>query len=109
MDEVRLDQGTRSPDWIWESWITAAQNQNLAGYAQANLQPAFLSLSMLSAGLVANWAASGVGLVIYTATNLVSPTLWSRVTNLPSLITGQWQITFPPDTNATRFFRLESQ
>lgn len=109
LDEVRLEQGMRSPDWIWEGWVTAGQNQTLANYAQVNLQPALLSVSMLSTGLVANWAASGVGLVLHTATNLVSPTLWTRVTNLPSLIAGQWQITFPSNTNATRFFRLEAQ
>ena len=109
LDEVRVEQGVPSPDWIWANWMTAAQNQNLASYAAVNLQPAFLSVSMVATGVVANWTTSGVGLVLYAATNLVSPTLWMQISNLPALIGGQWQMDLSSDTNGPRFFRLEAQ
>lgn len=108
MDEVRIEQGNRSPDWIWAGWSTIAQNSTLASYAQVALQPAFLSVSMRQAGVIANWAASGVGLALYSATNLVPPTLWLRVTNLPALIGGQWQIALPSNANTARFLRLQA-
>lgn len=109
MDEVRLEQGARSTDWIWTCWSTIAQNSSLASYAQVAFQPTLLSISSLPASLVANWAASGVGLVLYGATNLASPVFWFPVTNAPSLIDGQWQITLPADTGSARFFRLQAR
>ena len=81
----------------------------LAAYGAVNLQPAFLSVSILATGVVANWTAGGVGLVLYAATNLVSPIPWMRITNLPALIGGRWQIDLSSDTNDTRFFRLEAE
>ena len=107
IDEVRIEQGGRSPDWIWANWSTIAQNSALASYAQVALQPMLLSVSVLPTGLVAKWAASGVGLALFSATNLAPPALWQRVTNLPSLINGQWQIA-PSATNGSYFFRLQA-
>jgi hypothetical protein len=109
MDEARFEQTADSADWILESWMTVAQNKNLASYSVVDLQPPLLSVSSLGPGVVANWVANGVGWFLSSATNLASPVLWRRVTNLPSLLMGRWQIQLQPDTNGSRFLRLESQ
>lgn len=108
LDEVRVEQVGRSADWIWANWSTVAQNSLLASYAPVVLQPALLSISFSPTGLLANWAASGVGLVLSSATNLAPPTSWQQETNLPSLLGGQWQISLPAEANASRFFRLQA-
>lgn len=107
MDEVRIEAGVRTTDWMWTCWSTVARNSLLASYAQAAVEPATLSLSLLPASIIATWAGSGVGLALYSATNLAAPVLWQRVTNLPSLTGPQWQLAVPIDTNSPHYFRLE--
>jgi len=36
MDEARVEQGTRSPNWIWASWATVATNSSFANYSAVN-------------------------------------------------------------------------
>lgn len=109
MDEIRIEQEARSSDWIWASWLSVAQNQAMASYSPVALQPACLSLSASGTAVDASWAATGVGLVLYVATNLGSPTLWTRIPDLPALVTSQWQIGLRLMTNGPQFFRLKSE
>jgi len=107
MDEVRLADGATSPAELWVDWMTVSQNATLSSYANVALQPVLLSLSGIAGNQIVGWAAFGVGGALFSATNLAPPVLWTRETNLPSLIMGQWQIQLPNETNGTRFFRIE--
>jgi hypothetical protein len=35
--------------------------------------------------------------------------VWSRVTNVPALVSNQWQISLPPYDDTARFYRLQAQ
>jgi len=105
MDEVRFEDGASSAAEMFADWFSVAQNEIFTTYQAVAQQPVLLSLSASGGTLFANWAASGVGQVVYGATNLASSVLWTRLTNMPSLVTGRWQVTLP-SIEGTRFFRL---
>jgi hypothetical protein len=108
MDEIRIEQALRPADWIWADWMVVAQNRSLIEYAAATLQPVLLSVTSSKTVAEVRWAASGVGLALYGATNLAFPTFWTRVTNLSSLAAGEWKVVLPPTTMGTRFLRLQA-
>jgi len=109
LDEVRIENGTRSSNWIWATTTTVVSNATLASYSAVTQQSPALSLSAGASGLQAAWPSSGVGFALYTATNLASPVAWSALTNQPVWTNTQWQINLPGDPSATRFYRLESR
>lgn len=55
--------------------------------------------------LVLTWPATTAGFALQTATNLVSPVVWSNVTTAPTLINGQNAVTNPM-SGSQQFFRL---
>jgi len=104
LDEARIESVLRSPNWIWASWMTAAANSAFASYSGITQAPSSLSLTSKSSSQLLSWPASGVGLALYSATNLAPPILWTPVTNH-----SQWQVSLPSDPNANRFYRLQPQ
>jgi hypothetical protein len=109
LDELRIEPGTRSLDWIWAEWASAFPNSGLGKLGGVNLQPASLLLSLTGSGGLAAWAGNGVGLALYTTTNLGAASSWMPLTNLPALISNQWQVPFPLPSNGSQFFRLQPQ
>jgi hypothetical protein len=110
MDEVRIEGGTRSSNWVWTAWMNVASNQNLANYANVAQASPALSIGGAPGGsTLLTWPASGVGFALYTATNLTAPVTWTLATNQPTLSSNQWQITLPPDSNESRYYRLQSK
>jgi hypothetical protein len=46
---------------------------------------------------------------VSTATHLAPPIVWTPLTNAPLLLGGAWRLALPPPTNASRFYRLETE
>ncbi len=109
MDEARIQSGAISSNLVWASWATVATNSTF-GSSSVTQQPPILTLGAVSnTGMFLTWPGSGVGFMLYTTTNLLSPGTWTLATNQPSLINNQWQINLPADQSGARFYRLESQ
>jgi hypothetical protein len=56
--------------------------------------------------VVLSWPQSATGYQVQAATNLLAAAAWTAVTNAPSVVGGQLQVTLPA-TNRVQFFRLE--
>ncbi|HEX4264255.1 MAG TPA: DUF2341 domain-containing protein [Verrucomicrobiae bacterium] len=110
LDEVRIEAGQRSSNWVWAAWMNVVSNTSLASYASvAQAAPALSIGGSIDGGTVLIWPASGVGFALYTSTNLAPPISWTLATNQPALSNNQWQITLPQDGSASRYYRLQSQ
>jgi hypothetical protein len=109
LDEARIGVGACSSNWVWASWMTVASNAAFAVASAAIRQTPTLGLAGGAGGLLLSWPASGVGFALYATTNLISPVLWSPVSNAATLVSNQWQISLPPESFATRFYRLQEQ
>lgn len=106
MDEMRIESTIRSSNWIWATAINTPTNTTF---------PAFSGTTRKSPGLLAyprtnavtlSWESFAVGLNLYTTTNLSSPTPWSPATNVPVLLSNQWQVTLPFSPETNRFYQL---
>jgi hypothetical protein len=109
LDEARIGVGACSSNWVWASWMTVASNAAFAAASAVILQPPSLGLAEGAGGQLLNWPASGVGFALYATTNLIPPILWSPVSYAATLVSNQWQISLPPESLATRFYRLQEQ
>jgi autotransporter-associated beta strand protein len=69
--------------------------------------PATLSIAAGATGLTLAWPAEGF-FVVYSATNLASPVVWTRATNEPVLTNGLWTLPLQGATNGQRFYRLQT-
>lgn len=54
MDEARIENGVRSPAWVWASWATVAET-NFASYGAVVLPPVFLQAQMIDGQVVLKW------------------------------------------------------
>ena len=114
MDEARIENAARSPDWILASYITSATNSSLTTYANVVRSQPKLGIQTSATGqgnnLVFNWPASGIGFTLQAANNLTPPVSWMALTNHPVLITTngvtQWQVSLAPGTNSMRYYRI---
>jgi hypothetical protein len=110
MDEVRIESGKRSSNWVWAAWMNVISNSTLANYSGiAQASPAVSIGGSADGGTVLTWPASGVGFALCYATNLMPPVAWTPATNQPSLTNNQWQIALPPDAAGSRYYRLQSK
>lgn len=110
MDEVRIESGTRSSNWVWAAWMNVVSNTTLANYTGiARVSPALSIGGDGNGNTVLTWPSSGVGFTVYTATNLTPPIAWTPATSQPVLTNNQWQITLPSDQAAAHYYRLQSQ
>jgi hypothetical protein len=58
MDEARVENGTRSPNWIWASWATVSTNANFATYSAVNssaIVSPTLGFSVSGGNVQLNW------------------------------------------------------
>jgi hypothetical protein len=109
MDEVRIESGKRSSNWVWAAWMNVVSNTSLANYSGiAQAAPALAIGGSGDGGTLLTWPASGVGFALYSATNLVSAN-WMLATNQPVLTNNQWQISLPPETASGHYYRLQSK
>jgi hypothetical protein len=106
MDEVRIQRGTASANWLYANWLNVMSNDAFVAYSSVVQGPPVLSISGNMGGLLFTWPASAVGFALYAATNLAPPVGWSSVTNSPVPSNSQWQVTLQPDATR-RFFRLQ--
>ena len=107
LDEVRIEKGFRSPDWVKASWLSSVPMPPLPLPAPVNARPA-LSVSQTSTQAVISGFANAGYFELYETTNLAPPAVWIPVTNDTTYVTGQWQVIIPVDlTDSARFFRLQ--
>ncbi len=107
MDELRIDSELRSANWIWASWMNAASNAIFQSCASVDRTKARLACEPRSGSLAFSWAASGVGLRLWFATNLTQAA-WELLADRPALVDNLWEIKLPGEGDSPRFFRLQS-
>ena len=110
MDEVRIEAGTRSSNWVWTAWMNVVSNTALANYTSVTqATPALTIGGAPNGGTLLTWPSSGVGFSLYTATNLTPPVTWALATNQPVFSNNQWQIALPPSQAPSLYYRLQSK
>ena len=107
MDEVRIESVVRSTNWLWTDWMTVASNAVLSSYSSVISQPLALRLTADARGEHLSWPSYAVGANLVSTTDLTPPITWTAITNQLLLVSNTWQVTLSPDTNETRFFRLQ--
>jgi hypothetical protein len=107
MDEVRIQDGACSSNWVWASSMTAASNTALASYSTITQQLPAMSLTADANGLHLNWPDNSVGFTLYIATNLAPPVTWLSVTNQVAFLNNQWQTDLPASAAPAHFYRLQ--
>lgn len=108
LDEARVETAARSSNWIWASWMTAASNATFSSYSSVTQQSPALAVAVAGNQAVLRWPGNGVGLGVFTATNLAPPVLWSADTNAVGLTNGAWQSAVPLGGAGARYFRLQA-
>ena len=65
-----------------------------------------LSLTVTSADVTLSWPLANAGFIVQSRTNLMAGD-WVNVTSpAPQIVGDQWQVTLPPSTNSSAFYRL---
>jgi hypothetical protein len=59
MDEARVENGIRSPGWVWASWATVADH-DFATYGPVALAPVTLQSQLINGQLVLKWTAGSL-------------------------------------------------
>jgi Concanavalin A-like lectin/glucanases superfamily/Domain of unknown function (DUF2341) len=107
MDEVRIEAGTWSSNWIWSASMNATSSQTFVNYSSVNPRPV-LSVGSLGNNATLTWPTSAGAVILYTTTNLAPSAIWTPVTNQPVLVEDQWQIQLP-NIGTSSFYRLQYQ
>lgn len=55
MDEARIQAGPSSPDWVWASYMTVAQNSALESYSAVSATGVTITYEMINGKLVLSW------------------------------------------------------
>jgi fibronectin type 3 domain-containing protein len=93
---IRVTQtGSASANW----WSIAEFNAYLAA-------PIPLSLASSNNGLTLTWPTNAAVAPYYT-TSLTPPITWMPVTNAPTIVNGQWNLTVSVGLNQSGFYRLQ--
>jgi hypothetical protein len=96
MDEARIEDGVRSPNWIWASWATVSTNTSFATYSPVTstyVPPVILHVQSSGGNIMLDWSTG----TLQSSTNVVGP--YMDITGAPN------PYTVPP-TNAQEFFRI---
>jgi hypothetical protein len=110
LDEVRIERGARSSNWIWASSLTALPASTFATYAPISRELPLLSVAPAPGGnLSLTWPSTGVGYTLYSATNLTPPVVWTARTNQAVLSGSNWQINLSSQPGGAAFYRLQSK
>lgn len=80
----------------------------LAGEAVLNAPPALTITDRGDTLDLAGPAEAGY-FVLYSASNLTPPVLWTYATNTPVLSNGVWNLNLPAASDGIRFFRLQAE
>lgn len=84
----------------------AGASANSVPASATPLPPLSLAFSLSVTNLTINWPQGYLGYTLESATDLSSGN-WTLITSpQPQMIGNQWQISLPPPTNATTFYRL---
>jgi cellulose 1,4-beta-cellobiosidase len=93
------------------SAVNAAGEGPDSAFVSATLQLPLPLAAVISADgqIQLSWTTNDNGgtFKVYSATNLVSPVVWTQVTNSPSLSNGQWTVILPIGTNNSGFYQLQ--
>jgi arabinogalactan endo-1,4-beta-galactosidase len=110
----------------WSAEYQALHGVNEAGYyttsffdARGNLLPAasvfgqmvaplVLKLNATNSALALQWPLSGAGMTLMTTTSLSPPSVWLATTNNVQNTNASFNTTVPTSSDASRFFRLQS-
>jgi len=85
---------------------SASANWSIAEFNAYLAPPIALSAAASSNnGLTLMWPTNAAVTAYYT-TSLTSPITWMPVTNAPTIVNGQWNVTVPMGTNQSAFYRL---
>lgn len=106
LDEARIEPGARSSNWLYASYATSTAKAALASCSTVEHVAPVLTVDYGNP-LTLSWPANGVGFVLYTATNLLRPVVWSPAANVPSLLNREWQVELTSNTLPAKFFRLQ--
>jgi hypothetical protein len=96
--EYRIYQGRLSPEEILASDV-------LGPNATLSTTNASLSAATSNATIVLSWPVANAGFAVETASSLGSGASWTTLTNAPTLVGTQWQLTLP-SSGTNQFFRL---
>jgi hypothetical protein len=94
---IRITQtGSAGGNW----WSIAEFNAYMA-------VPISLSLAASSNnGITLMWPTNAA-VTLYSTISLSAPVTWAPVTNAPSIVNGQWNVTVPTGANQSAFYRLQ--
>jgi hypothetical protein len=98
VQEYRIYKGRLSPEEILASDV-------LGPNATLSTTNAALSALASSGNIVLSWPVANAGFAVETAASLTPGTSWTTLSNAPTLVGTQWQLTIP-NTGADQFFRL---
>jgi hypothetical protein len=109
LDEARIENGTRSANWVWAAYMNASSNAAFSSYSAVTQQAPVLSIagSTDAGGLALSWPGIGVGFALYSTTNVTPPAQWTAVPISPVFTNGQWQTALPVADGSSRFYRLQ--
>jgi Domain of unknown function (DUF2341) len=107
MDEARIQTGVASSNWIYTSWATVAANTELENYSTVVEQLPNLAISNVSNGIMLTWPGSGVGYTLYSTTNLAVASSWQPAAIQPEVVSNQWEVELPTNSNNANFYRLQ--
>lgn len=97
VDELRIYRGKLSVEEIAAS--------QLLGPDQTLSTVAPLKVTAAGGNLLLSWPAAAAGFAVEASINLSSPNNWVTLTNAPSLVGSNWQLSLPT-SGAARFLRL---
>lgn len=98
VQEYRIYQGRLSPEEIQASDV-------LGPNATLSTTNATLSVTASGGSIVLSWPVANAGFAVQSNTNLSNSSLWTTLTNAPTLVGSQWQVTLPNSGNS-QFYRL---
>jgi len=97
VDEYRIYEGRLSPEEIKASDVLGP-NATLSTTAT-------LSASVGGGNIVLSWPVANAGFAVAAKSSLNPGAAWTILTNAPTLVGGQWQVTLPV-TGASQFYQL---
>jgi hypothetical protein len=103
LDEARVETAARSADWVRATWQNMSPGSGFQSYSLIDRLSPVLRVALNPAGLALTWPASGVGLSLYSATNLAPPISWTLVPQIPALIGSSFVVRVPIDATAHYF------
>jgi Concanavalin A-like lectin/glucanases superfamily/Bacterial Ig-like domain (group 2) len=97
VDEYRIYQGRLSAEEIKAS--------DVIGPDATLSTVASLTASSSGGNITLSWPVANAGFALQTTPKLAKPASWTTLTNAPTLVGNQWQITLP-ESGAGQFYRL---